>query len=91
MRLGHGPRRTVVILWSWTALLSGVALVPTYFPHSGSNALVPFMVAALALLLLAWFHPGIRSRRERQERARHPTGDRGEDVVDLAEHRRQRA
>ena len=43
------------------------------------------------LLLLAWFHPGIRSRRERNERARHPTGDRGEDVVDLAEHRRQRA
>src|SRR6476660_7737260 len=91
MRLGHGPRRTVVILWSWTALLSGVALVPTYFPRSGSNALVPFMVAALALLLLAWFHPGIRSRRERHERARHPTGDRSEDVVDLAEHRRQRA
>ena len=30
MRLGHGPRRTVVILWAWTALLSGVALVPTY-------------------------------------------------------------
>ena len=30
MRLGHGPRRTVVILWAWTALLSGVALLPTY-------------------------------------------------------------
>jgi len=89
MRLGHGPRRTVVILWAWTALLSGVALVPTYFPDGGSNALVPFLVAALALLLLAWFHPGIRSRRERQERARHPTGDPGEDVVDLAEHRRR--
>src|SRR5207248_2061828 len=46
MRLGHGPRRTVVILWAWTALLSGVALVPTYFPDGGSNALVPFLVAA---------------------------------------------
>ena len=23
MRLGHGPRRAVVILWLWTALLSG--------------------------------------------------------------------
>jgi UDP-GlcNAc:undecaprenyl-phosphate GlcNAc-1-phosphate transferase len=91
MRLGHGPRRTVVILWAWTALLSGVALVPTYFPKSGSNALVPFVVAALALLLLAWFHPGIRSRRERHERARHPTSHPGEDVVDLAERRRQRA
>jgi len=92
MRLGHGPRRTVVILWAWTALLSGVALVPTYFPHSGSNALVPFAAAALLLLLLAWFHPGIRSRRERRERARHPASSRtGEDVVDLAERRRQRA
>ncbi len=91
MRLGHGPRRTVVILWAWTALLSGVALVPTYFPDSGSNALVPFVVAALALLLLAWFHPGIRSRRERNERARHPSGTPGEAVVDLAERRRQRA
>ena len=30
MRLGHGPRRTVVILWLWTALLSGLALLPTY-------------------------------------------------------------
>jgi hypothetical protein len=80
-----------VILWAWTALLSGVALVPTYFPKSGSNALVPFVVAAMALLLLAWFHPGIRSRRERNERARHPTAPPGEDVVDLAERRRQRA
>jgi UDP-GlcNAc:undecaprenyl-phosphate GlcNAc-1-phosphate transferase len=92
MRLGHGPRRTVVILWAWTALLSGVALVPTYFPRSGSNALVPFIAAALALLLLAWFHPGIRSRRERHERERHPTAQPApEAVVDLAERRRRRA
>jgi UDP-GlcNAc:undecaprenyl-phosphate GlcNAc-1-phosphate transferase len=92
MRLGHGPRRTVVILWAWTALLSGVALVPTYFPRSGSNALVPFIAAALALLLLAWFHPGIRSRRERHERARHPTAQPAtEAVVDLDERRRRRA
>ena len=27
---GHGPRRGVVILWLWTALLSGFVLVPTY-------------------------------------------------------------
>ena len=41
MRLGHGPRRTVVILWAWTALLSAVALVPTY--TNEGNALVPFV------------------------------------------------
>ena len=28
MRLGHGPRRTVVILWVWTALLSGSRCCP---------------------------------------------------------------
>jgi UDP-GlcNAc:undecaprenyl-phosphate GlcNAc-1-phosphate transferase len=87
MRLGHGPRRTVAILWAWTALLSGVALLPTY--TNEGNALVPFVAAALALLLFAWFHPGFRIRRERSERARHPTA--APDVVDLEERRRQRA
>jgi len=89
MRLGHGPRRTVVILWAWTALLSGIALVPTYTQEG--NALVPFLVAALGLLLLAWFHPGIRSHRERKERERHPSAQVREDVVLLEERRRQRA
>lgn len=89
MRLGHGPRRTVVILWAWTALLSGIALVPTYTREG--NALVPFFVAAVALLLLAWFHPGIRSHRERKERERHPSAQVTEDVVLLEERRRQRA
>ena len=91
MRLGHGPRRTVVILWAWTAVLSGVALVPTY-THAG-NALVPFVGAALALLLFAWFHPGFRLRRQRSERARHPSSHPQEPgpVVDLAERRAKRA
>jgi UDP-GlcNAc:undecaprenyl-phosphate GlcNAc-1-phosphate transferase len=90
MGLGHGPRRTVVILWAWTALLSGVALLPT-FTNEG-NALVPFVIAALALLLVAWFQPGFRQRRLRSERARHPAAHSGEtDVVDLDERRRQRA
>jgi UDP-GlcNAc:undecaprenyl-phosphate/decaprenyl-phosphate GlcNAc-1-phosphate transferase len=59
MRLGHGPRRTVVILWAWTALLSGMVLIPTYTNHG--NALVPVGVAALGLLLYVYFHPGARS------------------------------
>ena len=29
MRLGHGQRRSVLILWTWTALLSGFVLYPT--------------------------------------------------------------
>jgi UDP-GlcNAc:undecaprenyl-phosphate GlcNAc-1-phosphate transferase len=56
MRLGHGPRRTVVILWLWTALLSGLALIPAY--TNEGNALVPIGVLALALLLYALFFPG---------------------------------
>ena len=43
MRLGHGQRRTVVMLWAWTALLSAVALVPTYTKEG--NAIVPFVAA----------------------------------------------
>jgi UDP-GlcNAc:undecaprenyl-phosphate GlcNAc-1-phosphate transferase len=58
MRLGHGPRRSVLILWMWTAMLSGVVLVPTY--TNEGNAVVPFLVAALGVLLYTFFHPGIR-------------------------------
>ena len=89
MRLGHGPRRTVAILWAWTALLSGVALLPTY--TNEGNALVPFFVAALALLLFAWFHPGVRVRRQRSQRARHPSSHPPDPVVDLDERRSRRA
>ena len=62
VRLGHGPRRSVVILWAWTAMLSGLVLVPT-FTNEG-NAMVPFGIAALALLLFVYFYPGARSERE---------------------------
>ncbi|HUQ63693.1 MAG TPA: MraY family glycosyltransferase [Acidimicrobiales bacterium] len=58
MRLGHGPRRSVLILWVWTAMLSGIVLVPTY--TNKGNAVVPFLVAALGVLLYTFFHPGIR-------------------------------
>ena len=40
MRLGHGQRRSVLILWAWTALLSGFVLYPTYNEGRG-DALVP--------------------------------------------------
>ena len=90
MRLGHGQRRTVVMLWAWTALLSAVALVPTYTKEG--NAIVPFVAAGLALLLYAVFHPGTRTAREQQVRAAHPaSGANSDGVVDLEERRRQRA
>lgn len=64
MRLGHGHRRSVFILWAWTALLSGFVLYPIY---SGSgDGLVPFGIAAILLSLYMLLHPGLRSSRDRE-------------------------
>jgi len=61
MNLGHGHRRSVVILWTWTALLSGFVLYPTL---TGSNpAYLPFAMAALAIVLYTILHPSVRARR----------------------------
>src|SRR5205807_1760805 len=60
MRLGHGHRRTVVLLWAWTAVLSGLVLFPTFTKHG--NAVIPIVVAALGVVLYTGFHPGIRRR-----------------------------
>jgi UDP-GlcNAc:undecaprenyl-phosphate GlcNAc-1-phosphate transferase len=93
MRLGHGPRRTVVLLWLWTALLSAVALVPTY--TNRGNALVPLAGGGLALLLFTYFHPGVRTRRDEaaaEELEAGTTSSRGRrEVVDLEERRRARS
>ena len=66
MRLGHGQRRSVLILWGWTALLSFFVLYPT-FTGSG-DAVVPVVVAALGLMLFTLFHPG-RRRAQVSEQA----------------------
>jgi UDP-GlcNAc:undecaprenyl-phosphate/decaprenyl-phosphate GlcNAc-1-phosphate transferase len=62
MRLGHGQRRSVVILWTWTVLLSAIVLYPTYSRRG--DLYVPFAMAAAALVLYTLFAPGIRSRGE---------------------------
>jgi UDP-GlcNAc:undecaprenyl-phosphate/decaprenyl-phosphate GlcNAc-1-phosphate transferase len=97
MRLGHGPRRTVMILWLWAALVSAAALIPTY--ANRGNALVPLALAALLLLLFTYFQPGFRMRldaeaeaREVQRRGPPEAGDApDEGVVDLEERRRARS
>jgi len=61
MRLGHGQWRSVIILWTWTALLSAFVLYPAYTGEG--DALVPLGVAALALVLFTLFHPGVRRAR----------------------------
>lgn len=60
IQMGHGHRRSVLILWAWTAVLSGFVLTPT-FTRTG-NALVPFIAAALGVSLYTIFHPAIRDR-----------------------------
>ncbi len=62
VRLGHGHRRSVGILWAWTALLSAFVLYPTYNEGQG-DGIVPMGVGALALLLFTLFHPGIQAER----------------------------
>ena len=62
MRLGHGQRRSVLILWLWTALLSGLVLYPTYTGEG--DAFVPLGVAAVGLILYTVLHPEARRTRE---------------------------
>ena len=87
--MGHGPRRAVVILWLWTALLSAVVLLPTFTDRG--NSLVPLGVvgsrpAPLRLL------PPRRPERPRGSGAGEGVGGTdAESVVELDEHRRKRA
>ena len=60
VRLGHGHRRAVLVLWAWTAVLSGFALVPIF--DSRANVVVPFAVVVLAVVLYTVFRPGARAR-----------------------------
>ncbi len=50
IKLGHGPRRAVVILWLWTALLSAFVLYPVL--SEGPTHLWPFL---FLVALLGWF------------------------------------
>ena len=61
MNLGHGHRRSVVILWTWTALLSVFVLYPVL---SGENpTYLPFGIVALGIVLYTVLHPSVRKHR----------------------------
>ena len=61
MNLGHGHRRSVLILWAWTALLSAFVLYPVL---SGENpTYLPFGMAAIGIVLYTVLHPSVRRRR----------------------------
>jgi UDP-GlcNAc:undecaprenyl-phosphate GlcNAc-1-phosphate transferase len=55
MRLGHGHRPAVLILWAWTALLSGLVLWPGV--TNSHNEIPPIAVGGLAILLYTLFAP----------------------------------
>ncbi len=58
MRLGHGHRRSVIVLWIWTFLLSVLVLYPTFYPSWKGAIPIGFLVMAAALYTL--FLPGLR-------------------------------
>jgi UDP-GlcNAc:undecaprenyl-phosphate GlcNAc-1-phosphate transferase len=75
MDLGHGHRRSVVILWTWTLLLSAFVLYPTL---TGRNpTYLPFGIIALAIVLFTVLHPSVRARRRVTE---HPEPAPGADA-----------
>ena len=72
MRLGHGQRRSVLILWLVDGAALGVRALPDV--HRQGRRHRADRHAALGLLLYTLFHPGRRQAREaEQARARRPT------------------
>jgi len=81
VRLGHGHRRAVLILWAWTAVLSVFVLLVTFGLHY--SAFVPFGALFLVAVLYTAFLPGSRAS-EPTPRVGGPEGGESEDVpVDL--------
>jgi len=61
MNLGHGHRRSVMILWTWTALLSGFVLYPVL--TDDNPRYLPFGIAAIGIVLFTVLHPSVRRKR----------------------------
>ncbi|WP_420451065.1 glycosyltransferase family 4 protein [Ilumatobacter sp.] len=63
INLGHGHRRSVLILWTWTALLSAFVLYPILTDQNPRY--LPFGMAALAITLYTVLHPNVIEQRRR--------------------------
>ena len=74
MRLGHGHRPAVLILWAWTALLSGIVLWPGI--TNSHNEIPPIAVGGLSILLYTLFAP--RGRTSLANGESHPDEGRSE-------------
>ena len=64
LRLGHGHRRVVFILWAWTALLSGFVLWPTY--SGRGDGIVPMGIAGVCLILFTLLHPRLQTNKPKK-------------------------
>ena len=64
LRLGHGHRRVVFILWTWTALLSGFVLWPTY--SGRGDGIVPMGIAGVCLILFTLLHPRLQINKPKK-------------------------
>jgi UDP-GlcNAc:undecaprenyl-phosphate GlcNAc-1-phosphate transferase len=64
LRLGHGHRRVVFILWTWTALLSGFVLWPTY--SGRGDGIVPMGIAGVCLILFTLLHPRLQANKPKK-------------------------
>ena len=61
MNLGHGHRRSVLILWGWTLLLTAFVLWPVL--RGGNPRYLTFGIAALGIALFTVLHPMVQRRR----------------------------
>ena len=59
MEMGHGQRRSVLILWAWTALLSAFVLYPVFTGSGVSH--IPIGGPTLCCVLYTVLHPQIPS------------------------------
>ena len=82
MNLGHGQRRSVLILWLWTALLSAFVLYPVY--TTGGATLATLGVLALGLILYTVLHPEARRTRDVTKKSR-PSAPDGDPEFELEE------
>jgi UDP-GlcNAc:undecaprenyl-phosphate/decaprenyl-phosphate GlcNAc-1-phosphate transferase len=73
MRLGHGQRRAVIILWLWTALLSGIVLWPGV--TNSHNEIPPIAVGGLSILLYTLFAPRGRTTIANADNNAHEAGN----------------
>lgn len=76
LRMGHGHRRAVLILYGWSLILSGIVLIPAF--TGKGNVIVLVLVVAAALLLFTFFAASRDSNGEEDQQS----GEGGQETSD---------